>query len=750
MKFRFFVAFLGVTSLVLGQQNDAKDSLPSSVNQNELGIQSSFSLDSLSTKLRVTLRDSVVSNVVVDTLKLDSLSIKSDSLKIVKKNLPTKKKKKKRKRRPIRERYIEVDTLQMINNYKIFYEDGQEQTVDTTLSVLKDYKFNFLRRDYFELLPLPNVAQGFNRMGYDFLNQPMGPSLGARVNQYGFFESDDIPYFQVATPLTELFFRTTFEQGELVDAMVSVNTSPKLNLMVSYKGLRSLGEYKDSRANGGQFRASINYNDAEERYQLRAHLVAQTRNNQVNGGLNEFNIFLFETAPYYQAADDQGNPVFDENGDPVEVYYDGFLDRAKLTNNFSGESILSGRRFYLGQKYQLKKNTNDSPLQPFRIGNRFTYETRFYEFSQSSFGSYFGEIDITQGSIFSRMDVKTITNETFVETDLPFVGATKAGIQYKQWDFAHGRTETVTGTHFLGQKENQLALQIQWDKRMGAWEWSGQFHHSLLAKLKTDHYQVNAERSLFRSWKLSVGAQYRSQPQNFNFYQNESNYVDLNWDQLELENTKRTSLHAALGHPGWLQLQGEWHRIENYTHFNSITSPEDWGKMLLAAPVQSQNELNYIKLRLFNQFTLGKFSLTNTVQYQEVNQIESGGTEEVQTEPSLLNVPKWITRNTFAFSTFVFNKALYLQTGFHFQFFTSFYADAIHSVLGEYVTQNNKLIGEYPRIDFFINAKINQTRVFLKAEHFNDSMSGYRYYAAPFYPYRDMSIRFGVVWNLFQ
>ena len=95
MKFRFFVVFLGVTSLVLGQQNNSKDSLPSIVNQKELDIQSSFLLDSLSTKLRMTLPDSLDSDVVVDTLKLDSLSIKSDSLKNVKKNLPTKKKKEK-------------------------------------------------------------------------------------------------------------------------------------------------------------------------------------------------------------------------------------------------------------------------------------------------------------------------------------------------------------------------------------------------------------------------------------------------------------------------------------------------------------------------------------------------------------------------------------------------------------------------------------------------------------------------------
>ena len=165
MKFRFFVAFLGVTSLVLGQQNNSKDSLPSIVNQKELEVQSSFLLDSLSTKLSMTLPDSLESDVVVDTLKLDSLSIKSDSLKIVKKNLPTKNKK--RKRRTIRERYIEVDTLKMINNYKIFYEDGREQTVDTTLSVLKDYKFNFLRKIISNCYPCPMLRKGLT--GWDMI-----------------------------------------------------------------------------------------------------------------------------------------------------------------------------------------------------------------------------------------------------------------------------------------------------------------------------------------------------------------------------------------------------------------------------------------------------------------------------------------------------------------------------------------------------------------------------------------------------
>jgi hypothetical protein len=53
-------------------------------------------------------------------------------------------------------------------------------------------------------------------------------------------------------------------------------------------------------------------------------------------------------------------------------------------------------------------------------------------------------------------------------------------------------------------------------------------------------------------------------------------------------------------------------------------------------------------------------------------------------------------------------------------------------------------------LDFFINAKVQQTRIYLKAEHFNSSFSAPTYYAAPEYPYRDFIVRFGLVWNFFS
>ena len=115
-----------------------------------------------------------------------------------------------------------------------------------------------------------------------------------------------------------------------------------------------------------------------------------------------------------------------------------------------------------------------------------------------------------------------------------------------------------------------------------------------------------------------------------------------------------------------------------------------------------------------------------------------------------LNVPEWITRNTLLYSTDLFNNSLFLQTGVTFNFFTKFYADYYNPLLSEFVTQNYKQIGDYPRLDFFINAKIQQTRIFVKVEHLNSSSTGYDFYSDPFNPYRDLSVRFGVVWNFFQ
>jgi hypothetical protein len=112
-------------------------------------------------------------------------------------------------------------------------------------------------------------------------------------------------------------------------------------------------------------------------------------------------------------------------------------------------------------------------------------------------------------------------------------------------------------------------------------------------------------------------------------------------------------------------------------------------------------------------------------------------------------VPEVVTRNTLYYSDHLFKKALFLQTGITFNYFSKYYMDGYDPLLAEFYVQTDQEYGGYPRFDFFINAKIQQARIYLKAEHFNAGWTGYDYFSAPNHPYRDFIIRFGLVWDFF-
>jgi hypothetical protein len=123
--------------------------------------------------------------------------------------------------------------------------------------------------------------------------------------------------------------------------------------------------------------------------------------------------------------------------------------------------------------------------------------------------------------------------------------------------------------------------------------------------------------------------------------------------------------------------------------------------------------------------------------------------QNTQENNGVLNVPQLTTRNTLYFSSHVFKKAMYLQTGVTLNYFAKYYMNAYNPLLAEFYVQTDREFGDFPRLDFFLNAKIRQTRLYFKAEHFNSSFTGYDYYSAPNNPYRDFTVRFGLVWNFF-
>ena len=115
--------------------------------------------------------------------------------------------------------------------------------------------------------------------------------------------------------------------------------------------------------------------------------------------------------------------------------------------------------------------------------------------------------------------------------------------------------------------------------------------------------------------------------------------------------------------------------------------------------------------------------------------------------------------NSFYFKSPLFQNAMILQTGIGVNYFTNYYANSYNPLLAEFVVQNNEKIGNFPTLDFFLNAKVRTMRIFFSLEQWHVPLSSiswmpfsnpYHYYSAPRQPYRDFIVRLGISWNLFN
>ncbi|MDB2673025.1 putative porin, partial [Flavobacteriaceae bacterium] len=577
---------------------------------------------------------STVSTVTIDQKQkskgVDSLAVKKES--------PVKRKK--FIEQMVEEEVIDTATIEM---YQIFQQGKRTVFVDTTLTVQKEYKTNFLRRDYFELLPFVNMGSAFNRLGYDFTKGSLQPQMGARSKHFSFYEIEDVKYYRVPTPLTELFFRTTLEQGQLSDALISVNTSPQFNFAVAYRGMRSLGKYVNQRSNAEAFRISLTYQTENERYKAKAHYVSQNLGNQENGGITAEGIALFES------------------GDP------DFIERSVLDVRLkSAENSLKGKRSFLEHHFALVQSNEDSGSS-WTIGHQIMDETKTYIYTDSSNSAYFGG-RVYNTTINDRVRWKIFSNKFETKLINPLLGELTAGVVYSNIDYffevPEGTPEEVLP---LALETNQGFLNADYLFKWRGFDLTAHFNKTILGDRLSDEVSVQGKISLKNEIFFEGKLSFINKSPNLNFIRYRSNYAAYNWHNENLENEKITNLSATLSHPKWGSISGWLQRLDNFTYYNQLFAEVEAGaepplleNQLFTEVVQSADPITYLKLRYQSHYTLGKFALTNTAQYQKV--MNNNPSIEV-TEAQVINVPEWNLRSTISFSSDAFKKALFFQAG---------------------------------------------------------------------------------------
>lgn len=616
-------------------------------------------------------------------------------------------------------RALKRDSL-TIENYKIISHTGDTTLVDTTLTIFKEYKYNFLRKDDFELMPFSNIGQPYNRLGANLNKSKWFPQLGAQARHFNYMEAEEIDYYNVATPLTELFFKTTLERGQLLDAMLTFNTSPQLNFSIAYKGFRSIGKYIENEVLTGNFRTTVNYLTRNGRYRLWAHMAVQDTEGQENGG-------LLDSEGQFESED----PEFSDRR-RVDVLFEGVVNR------------LHGRRYYLDHQYRLTNKSSDSTKQSrgLSLGHVLTYSSKYYQFRQANNNPYFGELIFEP--VKDQAFLKTMYNEFRLMLENRLLGELRASVSLFNYDYYFNSIlETDAGVIPNRLNGEELVGKAAWEKDFGALKLNANAGLGLSGSLTDSFLDAEVELPLGPRHRFGAGIHHSARKPNFNYLLYQSNYLNYNWDNSAVfENEQVQSLFASIRSEVWGDLRVQYSSVDNYSFFRSEADPdqiEAGEERSFVKPFQQAERINHLRVKYQKEFRWRKWSLMNTVLYQEVDQTED-----------VLNVPSIITRNTLYFSSHVFRKAMFLQTGVTFKYFTEYYMDAYNPLQAEFYVQDREKLGGFPMLDFFINAKVRQTRIYLKAEHFNSSFTGNRFFSAPNYPYRDFVIRFGLVWNFFS
>jgi len=602
-----------------------------------------------------------------------------------------------------------------ISLYKFVSHQRDTTYLDTTLTIEKSYKFNYLRSDTFELLPFSNVGQTYNALAVNTTSNRLTPLFAAQSHHYNYKQIADVSYFNVPTPLTEIYFKTAFEQGQQLNAFFTINTSKQFNFSLSYQGVRSLGNYQQSLTSTGNLLITSNYFSKNNRYNVRFHVASHDIINRENGGLTPNSIALFV------------------NDDPE------FSDRGRLDVNFEdAENNLKGLRLYVNQEYALIKKADSTNTNSLTLGNSIWYEDKLFEYrQQNAFEQYGASYEATD--LYTKTTLEEFNLQGYANFTNSLLGNFKFFTTLTEYNYGYNSVLNLdTGQIPNRIKDNLVSVGGSYQKQYKGFDIHAEAAINVIGNTTGNYINAAAGLYLNKDTKVQGSLKIHNAAPNFNFQLYQSDYVNYNW-KTQFNNIKTQELGFDLWSKKIANVSFKYTGIDDYTYFAINASQTDADAFLRPTPMQSSERVDYLKIKAQREFNWRGFALNNTVMYQNVL---SGD--------SVFNVPEFITRQSLYYQDHIFKNALFFQTGVNLKYFTKYNSNGYDPVLAEFYVQNEQEIGNFPMVDLFFNAKIRQTRIFVTWEHFNALFSNTKqYFSAPGYPYRDSLIRFGLVWDFF-
>ena len=538
----------------------------------------------------------------------------------------------------------------------------------------------------------PDLQQGFSKSLFYF-------------NQY-LITNDEVKYYKLSKPYTELFYVTGARKEQILQAVFSRDIYKGLNIGINLNFENSPGTYKNTKTNNVTGYFNLQYVSPNDRYHVIGNFLMNKLKLHENGGLVDDKYFT-------------DNLEHDRRVIPINL--------ATAYN----EIRESG--FYLQQQFNLTsakkiKDTSRNIIDMGSINYSFQYKRNIYTFSDKNplaefYQSYSAPID---------------SSATFDSTTQIFV---KNQIGWSSLGYGKKREESPFYL-FGNLNYEHISEQLPYDSIKTSWD-QVSISGGTGINIKKSFYLKSTGYLYFTGYnqgdfgiKANINQYLGNKDKNFgelilelDFYSKTPWRFYQKWNSNRFRWTNNFDKESYLIFAGkykykFLDAGINFYTIGNFTYLNDSIKPAQAEKVLTVTQFYAQSLLIY-----------GKLGVDTKLVYQYASQ------------PEIIRIPEFTATLNVFYRSPVFNNAATLQTGVQFRYFTKYYAYGYFPELRAFYTQNEVETGDYIWADIYLTMKIQRARLFFKMVNVTGYFEGYNYFLAPHYPDRDARFYFGVSWR---
>ncbi len=551
-------------------------------------------------------------------------------------------------------------------------------------------------QNYFPRNTNGHLGQASAPLYITYQSKALGFNMLTAPYQNDMISKDDVKYFQTKGPYANLTGIAGSKQEQLFKLLFSNTFKNNLNITLAFNRYSGLGFYKHQQSFTNNFYTSSNYSSKNGRVGYYAYFLFNKLKYQENGGITNDSSFIENvninkmllTVNLNNAKREYRNTTID------------FNPWFRLNKHEDSSSVLS--HFI---DYQFNYSGSYTKYIDLNSGSEGFYNVFYLDTVSTHDSSHWRGISnglnytLKINSLQSRIKIgyKNEINQVYQHADSVFMNQmANAGFYFNNKSY-NGLVKV--NYIFSGPNAGDYSLDI-----------NNQYFKNVANVPFALNFNVNIEKRhpdfIFNSWTSN-------------------HYI---WKNNFSPTDKTQAILSISTIDNRFDMGVVFQNVKNLIYFNELAVPEQ-------TPITIQNISAFIHkdVLLFKHLGIGAKYNYQSSSYQ-----------------SIISVPNHVINCALYYQGNLFKKALQIQIGFNAQYFSSFYGYAYMPATNQYYVQTKTTVGDYPYVDFFLNARIKPVRFFIKIDHVTQGMMGTNYSLTPGYLQNDRAFKFGLNWLFFD